>query len=88
MIFTEEQRQKAKETAARKREERISMGLSATANPVEKLSANKTAGNAIKAMCYDCMGRTEHWRNDVKTCTSPNCPLFDFRPGRTKNIVK
>ena len=31
---------------------------------------------AVRAKCLECMG----WRpNDVRMCTSPNCPLFEHR---------
>ena len=50
-------------------------------NPMERAKQNpKSRVFAIAAFCYDCMGRESGWRNAVKECTSPNCPLFDFRP--------
>jgi hypothetical protein len=50
-------------------------------NPIEKAKQNqKSRVLAINAQCYDCMGRESGWRNMVKSCTSPGCPLFGFRP--------
>ena len=50
-------------------------------NPIEKAKQNtKSRVLAIAAFCYDCMGQQPGWRNMVKTCTSPDCPLFKFRP--------
>ena len=50
-------------------------------NPLEKAKQNPNSRVlAINAQCYDCMGRESGWRNAVKGCTSPNCPLFGFRP--------
>jgi hypothetical protein len=50
-------------------------------NPIEKAKQNsKSRVLAITAFCYDCMGRESGWRNMVKTCTSPDCPLFRLRP--------
>lgn len=36
---------------------------------------------AIHVFCISCMGGS---RNDVKGCTSYVCPLWQYRPGRTK----
>lgn len=34
--------------------------------------------SAIKAFCFECCGYN---RNDVKECTAPMCPLWEFRNG-------
>ena len=34
---------------------------------------------AIKAFCYSWCGENY---NEVKSCTAPNCPLYNFRLGR------
>jgi hypothetical protein len=40
---------------------------------------------AIDAMCFHCMGCTkDHMepgvKGSIRNCTSPDCPLFAFRP--------
>ena len=36
---------------------------------------------AIKAFCCTCMGGlVPNWRNDIRGCTAPNCPLYPHRP--------
>lgn len=76
------------ELAQKKRKEnieaRIAQGLSPNADPMEKFRAKPTLPNAVKAFCFDCMGQAQSWRSDVKECTAPKCPLYSFRPGRTK----
>ena len=50
-------------------------------NPIQKAKQNpKSRVFAIVAFCYDCMGQDSGWRNDVRNCTAPECPLFGFRP--------
>lgn len=50
-------------------------------NPIERAKQNpKSMRFAINAQCYDCIGRDTGWRNMVKTCTAPDCPLYGFRP--------
>jgi hypothetical protein len=34
---------------------------------------------AVRAKCLECMGYNAA---EVKACTSPDCPLFNFRTGR------
>ena len=34
--------------------------------------------SAIKAFCLECCG---YERNEVKKCTAPYCPLWEFRDG-------
>lgn len=38
---------------------------------------------AIRAFCLSCCGDNA---NEVKRCSSPNCPLFSFRLGHNPNI--
>jgi hypothetical protein len=65
-------------------------------NPVKRYYAKPTRKSAINAMCAYCMGCTaieqkngqedhlEHgFRNEIKHCTAPACPLFRFRPFQT-----
>lgn len=35
--------------------------------------------SAIEEFCLECCGYNSA---DVKTCTAPNCPLFEFRNGK------
>ena len=35
--------------------------------------------SAIKEFCLECCGYNSA---EVKTCTAPNCPLFEFRNGK------
>lgn len=52
-------------------------------DPIEKAKQNPNSKVlAITAFCYDCMGREPGWRNMVKDCTSPDCPLYTHRPGK------
>lgn len=36
---------------------------------------------AVKAFCLECL---DHQRDDIRSCTSPTCPLYMVRPGRAK----
>ena len=65
-------------------------GAKAEYNPIVKLETTNTRGQAIKAMCAHCMGCTREevepgWRDNVRNCTSPACPLFGFRPFQDKS---
>ena len=58
-------------------------------NPIIRLRAAPTRGNAIKAMCAQCMGCTDDniepgFRALIRDCTSPQCALYAFRPYRPK----
>ncbi len=56
-------------------------------------SEKKTRSAAIKAMCANCMGCTlEHlepgYRDSIRNCTAPQCPLYPFRPYQEKvNVI-
>ena len=59
-------------------------------NPIKRALLKPTHLNAIKAMCAHCMGCTledlqEGFREDIRNCTAPACPLFPFRPYRANN---
>lgn len=43
------------------------------------MSENKSPIKAIKEFCLQCCG---YQSNEVKNCTAPNCPLYDFRLGK------
>lgn len=40
--------------------------------------ARTSRGDAIRAMCLQCMGGSPH---EVRLCVSSTCPLFAFRMG-------
>lgn len=48
------------------------------------MAKGKSMRAAINAMCkyciYDPLGGGGTWREQVEVCTSPECPLYDFRP--------
>jgi len=51
-------------------------------DPVEKAKQNpKSLRAAINAMCYDCCC---FQRNEVRVCSSKNCPLHKLRPWQEK----
>lgn len=56
-------------------------------NLIRKAKANPTSlKKAIGAFCFHCMGGTEDempdpgWKNFIKDCTAPACPLYPHRP--------
>lgn len=55
-------------------------------NPVVKAIGNTTSRRlAVNAMCASCMGCNEEHREAnftqmIRECSSPKCPLFNFRP--------
>ena len=48
----------------------------------------KGPAKAIRLFCFECMGWDRRYKDsgkpidDVKKCTDPMCPLFDFRSGK------
>lgn len=51
-------------------------------DPLEKAAANpKSKALAIKAKCYDCVGRDADpgWRDRVRGCQIMICPLWNVR---------
>ena len=66
-------------------------------NPIKRYYAKPTRKSAINAMCAYCIGCTsveqgtgqedhleQGFRNEIKHCKSPACPLFRFRTFQTK----
>jgi len=55
-------------------------------NPVKINVGNTTSRKlAINAMCASCVGCTVNdvepgWMAEIKHCSTPQCPLFLFRP--------
>lgn len=44
----------------------------------EKVSKPTSPLKAIRAFCIECCG---YQTSEVKSCTAPRCPLFEFRMG-------
>ena len=44
-----------------------------------------TRGKAIRKFCLQCMGGSA---NEVRLCTTPNCPLFRYRLGHEEKTEK
>jgi flagellar biosynthesis regulator FlaF len=50
----------------------------------------KSKVKAIHAFCFNCMGGTidelpDHgWKDGIRDCTAPECPLYNFRPFKPK----
>ena len=66
-------------------------------NPIKRYYAKKGRKNAINAFCCYCMGCTaveqgngqeDHlepgFRTEIRHCSAPACPLYDFRPYQGK----
>lgn len=63
--------------------ERIALGLPARKNPIERLADSPDSlRRAITAKCYECVGMDGDpgFRDTIRTCTSPKCPLYNVRP--------
>ena len=59
-------------------------------NPYDRNLGNTTSlRTALNAMCAHCMGCTEGYmepgfREEIRNCTAPKCPLWHFRPYQQK----
>ena len=56
---------------------------------VKNLGNVKSLRLAVNAMCFHCMGCTEdHYepgtKEEIRNCSSPKCPLYNFRPYQPK----
>ena len=58
-------------------------------NLMKKAAADpKSKTKAIAAFCFNCMGGTidelpdPGWKDAIRTCTAPGCPLYPHRPYR------
>ena len=58
-------------------------------NLMKKAAADpRSKAKAIAAFCFHCMGGTIDelpdggWKQAIRECTAPNCPLFGHRPYR------
>ena len=50
--------------------------------PIEKAKRNpKSLRLAVTAFCWSCVGGN---RNDVRSCTATECPLYALRPYQSK----
>jgi hypothetical protein len=70
------------------------MNQMAEYNPILRAMAKpKSMRAAINAMCAACMGCTvDHmergFRREIRNCTAPHCPLFNFRPYQGQEAPK
>lgn len=60
-------------------------------NPILLFEKKPTYLKAIKAMCAHCVGCTrDHiepgFREDIRSCVSKDCPLWQFRPYQKKEV--
>ena len=60
-------------------------------NLMKKAAADpKSKTKAIAAFCFNCMGGTidelpdPDWKQAIRTCTAPDCPLYPHRPYRSR----
>lgn len=55
-------------------------------NLLRRFRKKPTLRSAASAMCFVCMGGTEDdhegVREEIRRCTAPQCPLYDWRPYR------
>lgn len=79
------------EILRRAAEERKAAGVTTALehNWIKKSNADpKSMKKAIAAMCFQCFGGTEDelpdggWKELIRTCTSPKCAIYRFRPYR------
>ena len=47
---------------------------------VEKLCSSRSLRAAVDLFCVECMGCSEGYVKEIRFCTAPLCPLFEFRP--------
>ena len=78
---------------ARDKRRKLSDGddLKVQRNLFKKHLANPSSRKmAIDAFCFHCMGGTKEemgdsgWRELIRTCTCPDCPLYLHRPYKNK----
>ena len=93
MNITPEQREKMRLGRERRKrwQEEGGNDAESTFSPTEYNPVSKNIGNssslrtAINAQCAHCQGCTEthtepNFRNEIRDCSAPKCPLFSFRP--------
>ncbi len=62
----------------RKRSERLASISKSRIKLFKRVYTGRAAPrNAIKAFCYDCLDFNEQ---EIRTCTVPSCPLYEYRP--------
>ena len=76
---------------ARRRELAEAGDLVVEHNLMKKSAAEpKSKAKAIHAFCFNCMGGTIDqlpdggWKDLIRTCTAPGCPLYPHRPYRER----
>ena len=84
MTLIEKARDKRRELSSKK-------DLRAEHNLIKKHLSNPSSKKiAIDAFCFHCMGGTKDelpdpgWKDLIKTCTAPTCPLYLHRPYQQK----
>ena len=71
--------QKAREAAALARQSKPLERLT----PIQRAARNPSSLRmAITAKCFDCSGRGNDpcWRQRIRECPCPSCPLYPVRP--------
>lgn len=71
---------KKKLTAKEKKEKAL---LDKKYNKPAAMMKPKTRRLAIHSFCHECLydpAVSGGWRRQVEECTSPNCPIYNFRP--------
>jgi hypothetical protein len=43
-----------------------------------------TRSEAILAFCADCMGE---YRDEIRNCKNPDCPLYNYMPYKNRTVV-
>jgi len=51
-----------------------------TEEPKRRVSFRAAVNRMCKACIYDPIGGSGTWREQVRDCTSPGCPLYEVRP--------
>jgi hypothetical protein len=59
------------------KDEKIKIIPTSMRSVYRKAMTGKSKSAGIKAFCQECMG---YVKKEVTLCTSPNCPLFPYRP--------
>ena len=80
-----------KQARARQRELAEAGELTKEHNLMKKAAADpRSKAKAIAAFCFHCMGGTIDqlpdggWKELIRTCTAPGCPLYRHRPYRER----
>ena len=84
-----------KKGSARRRELVETGDLTVEQNLMKKAAAAPNSkAKAIAAFCFNCMGGTLEampdpgWKEQIRTCTVPGCPLYPHRPYRPREVQR